>query len=107
MRRAGKLTYADNLRLSGDLSELMAQGATFGGARAGATLLYAAPDAEDRLEQTRTILAELEGVEAAASAWNGQLCTRFLATDNTPLRRALIQFLTRFRRQDLPRVWHM
>ena len=107
VRRAGELAYADSLRLSGDLAALTAQDATFGGARAGANLLYVGPDAEDRLAQTRTILGDLEGVEAAASAWNGLLCVRFLAGDNTPLRRGLIQFLTRFRGSDLPRVWHM
>ena len=105
--RDGKLAYADNLRLSGDLADVTVKVATFGGARAGANLLYVAPDAEDRLEQARAILDDLDAVEAAASAWNGLLCIRLLAPDNTPLRRALIQFLTCFRGQDLPRVWHM
>jgi len=65
-----------------------------------------APDAEARLDFARSLLA-FEGVEAAASAWNGMLVLRFLAADAQPLRAALISLLTQFRGRELPRVWHM
>ncbi len=107
IRRGGELVYADTLRLGGDLATLTARPASFGGARAAATLVHVAPEAEDRLEQAREILAGLAGVEAAASAWNGLMVLRFLAPDNAPLRTAITEFLTRFRGTGLPRVWHM
>ncbi len=105
IRRNGRLVYADALRFSEPKSETQSR-ATFNGHRALATLVYVAPDAEDRVSSVRTLLA-FEGVEAAASAWNGLLVVRFLAPDAQPLRKALILFLTAFRGGDLPRVWHM
>jgi len=105
IRRGGRLIYADALRF--DAAGVGAQtGATLGGNRALATLVMVAPDAEARLDFARSLLA-FEGVEAAASAWDGMLVLRFLAPDAQPLRAALISFLTQFRGRDLPRVWHM
>jgi len=105
IRRNGRLIYADGLRFSEPRSETQSR-ATFNGQRALATLVYVAPDAEDRIASVRSLL-NFEGVEAAASAWSGLLVVRFLAPDAQPLRAALISFLTAFRGGDLPRVWHM
>ena len=103
IRRGGVLAYADTLRLIAPVPNGVAG---FGDNTALATLLYLAPDAEARLEQARA-LSGFDGVETAASAWNGILAVRFLAPDAEPLRRALISFLTGFRGRPLPRVWHM
>jgi len=105
IRRGGRLIYADALRFSEPEAETRSA-ATLNGNRALATLVYVAPDADDRLAHARRLL-RFEGVEAAASAWNGILTLRFLAADAHPLRKALISFLTDFRGCDLPRVWHM
>ncbi|NOR64158.1 MAG: urease accessory protein [Rhodobacteraceae bacterium] len=105
IRRGGRLVYADALRFN--LPELPTQSvATLADNRALATLVYVAPDAEDRLQFARSLLVYPE-VEAAASAWNGILIFRFLAPDAEPLRKALISFLTQFRGREMPRVWHM
>ncbi len=105
IRRNGRLIYADALRFSEPEFETQS-GATLNGHRALATLVYVAPDAEGRVSNVRSLL-DFEGVEAAASAWNGLLVVRFLAPDAQPLRKALISFLTEFRGGDLPRVWYM
>jgi len=105
IRRGGRLIYADALRFGAPATETQSA-ATLNGNRALATLVYIAPDAEDRLQQARDLLP-FSDVEAAASAWNGILTLRFLAPDAQPLRTALISFLTQFRGRDLPRVWHM
>ena len=105
IRRGGRLIYADALRFDAPPTETHSA-ATLNGNRALATLVYIAPDAEDRLQQARDLLP-FNDVEAAASAWNGILTLRFLAPDAQPLRKALIAFLTQFRSRDLPRVWHM
>lgn len=101
--RGGKPAYVDTLRFN-DPTQL-ANRATLNGQRALTTLVYIAPDAEDRLAQARTLLPS--DIEAAASAWNDMLVARFLAPDAQPLRAALIAFLTAFRGRDMPRVWHM
>lgn len=105
IRRNGRMVYADALRFSKPGFETQSA-ATLNGHRALATLVYVAPDAEDRLSNARGLL-DFADVEAAASAWNGLLVLRFLAPDAQPLRKALISFLTEFRGCNLPRVWHM
>jgi urease accessory protein len=105
VRRGGKLVFADALRFSTPMSQIRSF-ATLNNHRALATIVYIAPDAQDRLQQARDLL-DFGHVETAASAWNGLLTLRFMADDLHPLRAALIQFLTKFRGCDLPRVWHM
>jgi urease accessory protein UreH len=76
-------------------------------ARAIATMLYVAPDAEARLDEARTVLAvdDSAPVEWGASAWNGLLCIRGVSPEASALRRQTAQFLNRFRSSPLPRVW--
>lgn len=105
IKRDRRLIYADALRFEAP-SLQTGSVATLGGNRALATMIYVAPDAEDRLSQARDLL-DFTDVEAAASAWNGMLVIRFLAVDAFPLRAALTAFLTQFRGAELPRVWHM
>jgi len=105
IRRDGLLVYADSLRLEGPIAALLQRPAVAAGARALATLLYAAPDAEARIDEVRDLLAGAF-CEAAASAWNGLLVVRFLARDIACLRSVAMDFLTRFRGAPLPRVWH-
>ena len=76
-----------------------------GGARAMATLVHVAPDAETALDGVRAALADTMG-EAGASAWNGMLVARILAADAAVLRRAVIAALQVLRGgRPLPRVW--
>ena len=104
LRRGGGLVYADGFRLSGDIGALLARPAVAGGRRALGTLLYAAPDAEGRLEEARALLAGARS-DCGASAWNGLLCVRFLAPDIETLRADATSFLMSFRAAPLPRVW--
>ena len=104
VRRNGELVFADALRLSGPVSELLSRPAIGGGCTALATLLYVAPDAEARLEAVRATLAGA-ACECGASAWNGLLVARFMARDIETLRRDAIAFLVAFRGAPLPRVW--
>lgn len=107
IRRAGRLVHAEALRLGGDIARATAGRATLAGARALATLVFVAPEAESRRDAARALLAGLEGVEAAASARDGVLALRLLSPDNAPLRAALIRFLMGFRGAPPPRVWTM
>ena len=107
IRRAGRLVHAEALRLSGDVARAAAGPATLNGARALATLVYLAPDAEARLATARALLVTLTGVEAAASLRENVLILRFLALGHAPLRAALVSFLAAFRGVPPPRVWSL
>ncbi|MCU0854134.1 MAG: urease accessory protein UreD [Rhodobacteraceae bacterium] len=80
--------------------------ATLGQARAMATVILAAQGAEDALAPVRAALSE-PGTEAAASAWDGRLVVRALASDGWPLRRLVARVLTLLRGGALPRVWQV
>ena len=53
IRRGGRLVYADTLRLDGPIADLLQKPSVGNGARAVATLIHVAPDAEARLESVR------------------------------------------------------
>ncbi|GJD81529.1 urease accessory protein UreD [Methylobacterium gregans] len=107
VRRAGRLVYADALRLDGAVGALLARPAIGGGAAACATLLDLSPGAEARLDEARGLLdgAATLGVETGASAWNGHLVVRMLAPAIGPLRSLAARFLEAYRAAPLPRVW--
>jgi len=86
IRRDGRLIFADDLKLDGDLPARIASAPLLGGGGAFATLLLAAPDAEASLEAVRAAIGDLGG----ASAFNGKLVARIAAPDGLTLRRALL-----------------
>ncbi len=103
VRRAGRLLLHDAVRLAGDIAATLARPAIAAGARAVATIVHVAPDAEARLPAVR---AALEGADAGASAWDGMLLARLLAADSAALRRMVTAALASFRgARSLPRVW--
>ncbi len=105
VRRKGRLVYADTLRLAGPIADLLQKPSVGKGARALATMVYVAPDAEARIASVRELLMSNESCEAAASAWNGMLAVRFCASTIEPLRASACPFLSAFRGEPLPRVW--
>lgn len=105
VRQNGTLVHAEAARIEAPLAELRTP-AALGSARALATVLYVAPDAEDQLVAVRAFPG-FDGVRHAASAWGGRLVIRYLADAAQPLRTALIDHLTRMRGAPMPRVWTM
>ena len=106
IRRAGRLVYADTLRLSGDIAARLSHPAVAAGGRAFATCLVLAPNAEDRLDAAREALAGLDS-ECGASGRDGLLAARFLAQDVNTLRQDAARFLSAMRGRALPRVWNL
>ncbi|MGI3163193.1 urease accessory protein UreD [Pseudooceanicola sp. 200-1SW] len=102
VRRAGKLTFADNFRLKGDIDAQLARPAVAGGNRAMAALLFAAPGAERLLPALRDLLGPLGGASCVAK---DLLFARILAEDGYELRRRLIPAITRLSGQDIPKTW--
>lgn len=106
IRRGGQLLHAEALRLGGDIGKLSPNRALLDGARAVATLVNVAPQAEALLETARALLP-FNGVRAAASAWNGRLVVRWIAQDLMPLKAAQARFLAGFPEAAVPRVWQI
>ena len=104
VRRDGRLTFAEAIRLDGTLAGGLAHPTVAGDARAVATVLHVAPDAEARLEEARAAL-DAASSDCGASAWSSMLVARFAAPSPSSLRRDVARFLETFLAAPLPRVW--
>jgi urease accessory protein len=104
VRRGGRLIFADEVRLAGDIAGLMARGAIGEGARAVATCLFVSPDAEAMCEPARAALADAS-CSCGVTAFDGMLLARFLGRDSQALRVDLVRFLERLRGEPVPRSW--
>lgn len=104
IRRGGRLIFAENMRLEGAVSDMMQRPAIGEGARAIATLLHVASDAEDKLPAVRAALA---GAEAtwAASAWDGMLVVRFASGKPRAVRQDCCTGATAITGSAMPRAW--
>jgi urease accessory protein len=105
IRRNGSLILADGLRLDGDTSAILSGAATGDSAKALATVVLIAPDAESAIDRARAALIDCAG-EAGASAWNGMLVARLIAGDGRALRNDVIRLIETLRGRPMPRVWN-
>jgi urease accessory protein len=108
VRRAGRLVFADDVRMEGDLDALLSRPAigcaNGAAARAAATVLMVAPDAADRLEPARAAMADAP-CDWGASALDGMLIARLLGPDAAALRATLASLLTHLAGHAPPRSW--
>ena len=102
--REGVPLWRDGIDLAGDVSARLDSGSTAGGARALATLLFVAPEAEAHLDGVRAALPETGGASLVAQ---DLLALRVLAPDGYSLRRTLLPVLDRLTGGDLPKPWRM
>ena len=100
VRRAGKLVFADSVRLDGKVAAKLGAAAAAGGGIAIATVLVT-PAGEGTLASLRAL--EFAG-EVGISAWNGIAVARLVARDGARLRHDLISVLAALRAQ-VPRLW--
>ncbi|MDF2119881.1 urease accessory protein UreD [Roseiarcaceae bacterium H3SJ34-1] len=106
IRRDGQLIFADAVRIDGDAVHLLSRLATGNNARAFATLLHVAPDAEAQCERVREALDQGErACEAAATAFDGMLIVRLVAQHGHDLRATLMDCLAALPDAGLPRSW--
>ena len=105
IHREGSLIFADDLRLQGKSADLLARKAAGSGARAIATLLHVAKDAESRCDDLR---AHLQACSChwGVSAWNGFALIRLAASEPDGLRRTLVDLMRHLRGCEAPRVWN-
>jgi len=104
IRRDGRLLFADDLHVEGDIAARLAPQPTLAGGRAVATVLFTGAAPERFLEQARTIV----GPGGGASAWNGKFLARLVAETGFALRRRLEPLLTLLMGGwPLPKVWQL
>ncbi|MGP0060856.1 MAG: urease accessory protein UreD [Beijerinckiaceae bacterium] len=107
IRRAGKLIFAEETRIEGEIGARLDRPAIGRGARAAALLVYVGLDAEARLADVRGELAPFaDRVEAGASAFNGMLMARLTAVSPDALQAAILAALIPLRGRTPRRVWH-
>lgn len=110
IHRGGRLVFADNFRLGGDIAAQTARASLLGGCTALATLIYCAPDAADHLDRAREAM-EGHPLKAGATCVGGLIVCRFAAPLASDLRSGVTSFLKAFRDglggfpPALPRVW--
>jgi len=105
LRRAGKLIFAEEMRLDA-AAALLPRPALGGGARAMATLLMAAPDPPAALEAARAAFGPaVEAIEWGASLVEGIVIARALSPSPALLRAAIVGALAVLRGRAAPRVW--
>lgn len=110
VRRDGKLIWADDFRLRGDIEALRQRPSLLDGAKAMATMIYVGANAADHVEPVRELFKQTT-CRAGVSTRPGLLICRFLGRDPMDLRRDVEKFLLAFRAAlhgrpcPLPRVW--
>jgi urease accessory protein len=103
IRRDGKLIFAETARLDGEIAQSLSRRAVTKGGVAVATIIkYPGTDADVAAIRTA---AQNFSSEVGASAWNGLVVVRFVASDGAALRRDLVSVLTALRAGPLPRLW--
>jgi urease accessory protein len=111
IRCAGRLAWADTMRLEGDIAGLRRAPFGFGAAVACATMVFAGQDAGELLDPVRAMLADVAD-ESGATLLDGLLIIRLLDSDALRLRSRVVQLAGIIRHRAagisraLPRVWH-
>ena len=109
---AGRLAWADALRLEGDVLGTLDSPAAFAGARALATVAYVGADAVGHLPLARR-LAEDEACRGGASVVNGVLLARFLGRRADAVRAAVARYVSALRHAAagwapaMPALWNV
>src|ERR1700682_5438674 len=103
MRRGGRLVFAENVRLDGDIGEKLAKPAIAkGGVAVGTALIV--PGDQALVERIREV-AKSFGGEVGISSWHGFAMARFCAQDAARLRADMMAVLGRASAVALPRLW--
>ncbi len=103
LRRGGRLVFAENIRLDGDIGEKLASPAIAkGGVAIGTALIV--PGDEALVERIRGETKSFGG-EVGISCWNGFAMARFCAQDAARLRADMMAVLGRASGSALPRLW--
>ena len=109
VRREGRLVFAEALRIA-DAAATLDRPAVGAGARAIATILHLAPDAEAAAPNLRVALEAIaaepgERLDVGASGFDGLVVARLASPSPSRLHAALIAAIFALRGRGAPRVW--
>jgi len=103
LRRGGRLVFAENIRLDGDIGAKLARPAIANGGVAIGTALVV-PGDEALVERIRALSGTFGG-EVGISTWNGFAMARFCSQDAMRLRADMMAVLGSASGKRLPRLW--
>lgn len=104
--RDGRVVFADATRISGPVQSVLNKKAAAAGSTALALVLHVAPDAHERCDAVRAILADEDRVRAGASAYDGLLVVRMVAPAAQALRQCVLRVMAEMRdKLPPPRPW--
>jgi len=109
----GRLVWKDALHMDGDLEALLANPATFGGAAAYGSLIFASRNAAEHLESTRDVAGRVcsSALRIGATSFRDLLIVRFLGPNTLELRDAFASVWKHLRTAAgglppvMPRLW--
>ncbi|MDW3225297.1 MAG: urease accessory protein UreD [Paracoccaceae bacterium] len=104
IRQTGDIIYRDGVALSGDAASQLDRPAVAGGARAMASLVFIAPEADGQIAPLRDMIGPMGGVSLLRP---GVLVARLLAQDGFALRKNLVPILDRLTHNQLPKSWRL
>ena len=104
--RDGVLFHAEQLRLTGDVRDVLAASAGGNAARLLTTIIYAGADAEQAAERLKPIISSSRST-SATSCWREKLVVRLVSADAPAGRTDIVKLLLALRQQPLPRVWQV
>ena len=101
--RDGNLFHAESLRLSDEVSKIIAAPAGGNGARLLSTILYIG----DNLGKSLTVsdVIKQSPSNCAVSCWNDRLIIRLMSSHSASARKDIEKLLLAIRKQPMPRVW--
>jgi urease accessory protein len=107
IRRAGRLVFADDVRLDGAIAATLDRPAIGAGARAAATIVACGAERLAMRDDIRDLLGgeACAAVEAGCGVVSDLLVIRLLSPDAQALRRVLVTLLGHLTGRALPRTW--
>lgn len=106
VRQDGRLSYAERLRIDGDLGTVLAKKEVADGHRVMGTLLFLGREVQDCLDGLRSRLEDWQKrLVAAASCWEGKLVLRLLAHGTEQARAVMLEAIEYLGGSSLARLW--
>ena len=102
--RDGNLFHAESLRLSDEVSKIIAAPAGGNGARLLSTILYIGDNLERIANRVSDVIKQSPS-NCAVSFWNDRLIIRLMSSHSASARKDIEKLLLAIRKQPMPRDW--
>jgi urease accessory protein len=102
--RDGNLFHAESLRLSDEVSKIIAAPAGGNGARLLSTILYIGDNLEQIVDRVSDVIKQSSS-NCAVSCWSDRFIIRLMSSHSASARKDIEKLLLAIRKQPMPRVW--